>query len=305
MSITELFSKRQKRRRGEVPDVYQYEELPDALRVQVVHIWRDAYGDYDAYQNEARNAFEFIHNTLCREYGLFKLTDHASNHFEAVMNFFLRADDVETAIDVIELFFRGIDKGVRGRKYQYSGTKLSGDDAIDELNARFREHGVGFQYEAGQIIRVDSQLIHSEVVKPALRLLSAKPYKGANQEFLSAHTHYRAGKYKECLNDCLKAFESTMKAICDKRKWQYKPTDTAKPLLDVVFAQGLVPAFMQNHFTGLPATLEAGVPTVRNKLGGHGQGTTPMTVPESIASYALHLTATTVVFLAKAEAEMK
>lgn len=38
MKIYELFSKRQKRLRGEVPDVYQYETIPPELRVQVVHI---------------------------------------------------------------------------------------------------------------------------------------------------------------------------------------------------------------------------------------------------------------------------
>lgn len=35
----ELFSKRQKRFRGEVPDVYQYEVIPQGLRVEVVYIW--------------------------------------------------------------------------------------------------------------------------------------------------------------------------------------------------------------------------------------------------------------------------
>jgi hypothetical protein len=33
MAITELFHKRQKRIRGEYPDVYQYEELPNKLKV--------------------------------------------------------------------------------------------------------------------------------------------------------------------------------------------------------------------------------------------------------------------------------
>lgn len=44
-------------------------------------------------------------------------------------------------------------------------------------------------------------------------VLSDKRYKGASQEFLAANEHYRHGRYKECLNDCLKAFESTMKII--------------------------------------------------------------------------------------------
>ena len=44
MPIYDIFSKRQKRLRGEFPDVYQYETIPNELRVQVIHIWRDAFG---------------------------------------------------------------------------------------------------------------------------------------------------------------------------------------------------------------------------------------------------------------------
>ncbi len=121
---------------------------------------------------------------------------------------------------------------------------------------------------------------------------------------MSAHEHYRHGKTKDCLTDCLKAFESTMKIICTKRGWTFKPTDTAKGLLDVIFQHDLIPSFMQNHFTGVRATLEAGVPTVRNKLGGHGQGATPVDVPDSLAAYALHLTAANILLLVQAEKEM-
>jgi hypothetical protein len=51
------------------------------------------------------------------------------------------------------------------------------------LNLRFLEHGVGYKYEAGTLIRIDSELVHAEVVKPALNLLRAKEYKGANENF--------------------------------------------------------------------------------------------------------------------------
>jgi len=295
MGIIELFSKRQKRLRGEVPDVYQYDDIPQELRVQVIHIWKDAFGylgEGGGYHspNTASETFKDIHDALCREYGRLELKQYSQSKYEAVANFFLQTEDHEKALDVIELSFSVIDTHVRKYGHLYK-RKIGPDDAIAELNARFREHGVGYQYESGQIIRVDSQLIHSEIVRPALHLLSDKHFRGANQEFLSAHDHFRARKYKECLNDCLKAFESTMKAICDKRKWHYKKGDTAKRLIGIMFDQGLVPDYMQQHFAALRATLEAGVPTMRNRQSGHGQGSRPVAVPESVASYALHLTA--------------
>ena len=171
----------------------------------------------------------------------------------------------------------------------------------EELNDRFKEHGVGYQFANGKIIRTDSELIHSEVVKPALMLLNQKHYAGAQAEFLKAHEHYRKGNAKEALSECLKAFESVMKAICDKRGWQYSANATARPLIQTCFDNGLIPPFWESHYSSLRNLLESGVPTGRNKVSGHGQGTTPTTVPDHLVAYMLHMTASAIVFLAEAE----
>ena len=95
-----------------------------------------------------------------------------------------------------------------------------------------------------------------------------------------------------------------MKAICSKRGWKHDPNATAKALLQVLFDNGLVPSFWNQHFSALRSTLEAGVPTARNKLGGHGQGSQVVEVPEYIVAYAIHLTASVIVFLSDAEAAL-
>lgn len=303
MGIFDLYSKRRKRERGEIQDVYQYTDIPSTLRVQIVHIWNSAFGEpYPG--SKVAELFQELHNALCREYGLFNLTERRDGAFQSVANFMLQSSDTEQVLDVVEMTFLLIDTIVRMSSHEFHGTERP-DEAIAELNARFREHGVGFQYESGKLVRVDSQIIHTEVVRPALRLLFSNDFNGANQEFLSAHEHYRNRKYKECMNDCLKAFESTMKSICAKRGWPHKQTDTAKTLLDVVFKHCLIPSFMQSHFTGLRSTLEAGVPTIRNKLSGHGQGNNEVAVPEFLAAYALHLTATNILLLVQADKDLK
>jgi hypothetical protein len=273
------------------------------LRVQIVHIIRDAFGDLNSIT--ADNAFIFINKALCREYGVLRLGDQNYSGFNDVVNFLLNTQETDKAIDAVELTFQLIDRVVRVNRIQYENCILSPDDAISELNYRFQEHGVGYQYESGMMMRVDSQLIHEEIVRPALSFLSDPMYEGANAEFLSAHEHYRTRKYKECLNDCLKSFESTMKAICIQRCWENDVGDTANRLIKIIFEHELIPSFMQSHFNALKSTLEAGVPTVRNRLSGHGQGVAEVTVPESIAAYALHLTASNVLLLTRANAEMR
>ena len=169
------------------------------------------------------------------------------------------------------------------------------------MNTRFREHAVGYEFANGEIIRVDSRLLHAEAVKPALIFLREPEYKGAQAEFLAAHEHYRHGRKKEALTESLKALESTMKAICSRRGWAHDPNATASVLVKTLFDNDLIPPFWSGHFAALRSTLETGVPTARNRLGGHGQGTAIVDVPDFIVGYVLHLTASAILFLASAE----
>jgi hypothetical protein len=198
---------------------------------------------------------------------------------------------------------RVIDRSVRKLPdYQRNswGIRQLADDAIEELNHRFREAALGYQYEAGEIIRVDSQYVHAEVVKPALQLLSDPRFAGAQEEFLAAHTHYRAGEYKDCVTDALNAFESTLKAICDARGWQYAKGARASDLIKVARNNKLLPDYLDNSFDQLIATLQSGLPKVRNEAGAHGQGAAPRETPSYVAAYALHLAAAKIVLLVEA-----
>lgn len=301
MGILNLFSKRQKKLRGEIPDVYQYDSIPPKLRTQICFIIRDTIGVSQAYGSDQPNEiYTTIHDSLAREYGVFSLHDDYRTPIEKVLNFFLFTKENEKAIDVIEVVFKYINGPIRnhGREYSfYNQVKLSPDQAINELNDRFKEHGVGYQFDGGEIIKVDSAYSHSEIVKPTLSLLFHRKFKGANDEFLKAHEHYRHGRNKECLSDCLKAFESTLKIICKERGWVFNDNDTSKKLIQICFQNDLVPPFIQNQFTSLQNLFESGVPTIRNKLGGHGQGQIPKTVDDEITRYALNLTGTNIIFL--------
>jgi hypothetical protein len=310
LAILDLFSKRQKKLRGDVPDVYVYDNFPQALRTQIVHIWHDTLGNESQFWDghvKVKEAYPLIVDSLCREYGVFKLPGTKNygdrKYIDELVNFLLLEQDVERAIDAVELSFRVIDRYTRDWSYlRRNDASERTDAAIEELNSRFKEHGVGYQYSDGEIIRIDSELIHSEVVKPALRLLSQKMYAGAQQEFLKAHEHYRHGNAKEALNECLKSFESVMKSICDKRKWTYSSNATAKNLIQACLDHQLIPTYWQQNFSSLKSLLESSVPTGRNKLGGHGQGASTTTVPDYLVAYMLHMTASTIVFLCEAEA---
>ncbi|HCZ8414366.1 TPA: hypothetical protein O4D25_003319, partial [Proteus mirabilis] len=120
-------------------------------------------------------------------------------------------------------------------------------------------------------------------------------------EYLSAHEHYRHERYKECLTDCCKSFESMLKAIHEINDWEYKKSDSASKLIKSCFDNELIPSYIQSQFTSLKTMLESGVPTIRNNISGHGQGTENKEVNEELVSYMLHLTATNLLFLADSQ----
>ncbi|MEW6369920.1 MAG: STM4504/CBY_0614 family protein [Pseudomonadota bacterium] len=312
MALLDLFSKRQKRVRGEVRDVLTYDELPNAFRVQMVHILSEVLGSHEEAGNgyssvaQVGLAYQRIVSALRREYGVFELGKrpaHERHNFAIeLFNFILQEQSVERVLDAVELACRYIDQETRNYSYRsiYDASSVA-DGALTEINSRFLENGVGFRYEADQIIRVDSEVVHAEVVKPALALLHDAKFKGAEAEFHSAFEHYRHGRAKEALTDCLKSLESTMKSIAAARKWKHSANATAQPLIALMFEKALIPGFWATHFSGLRAMLEGGVPTVRNRQAGHGQGVEVVEVPPHLVAFALHQTAAAIVFLVAAE----
>jgi len=63
----------------------------------------------------------------------------------------------------------------------------------------------------------------------------------------------------------------------------------------------LIPPYYQTHMTELRQILESAALNPRNKTGAHGAGTTPVSVPDELASYIIHLTASTLLFLSAVE----
>ena len=313
MPVLDLYSYRKKVAEGGTPDVFIYDELPEPLRVQIIHIWREAIGRYvvslKSYHRkpvENNNAWESIHNDFSKEIGVLNLGKE-KNIDSRCENYFLNCNSVEVALDLVELTFYYIDKAARKFSSQVQrshGIEVKASDAIQELNERFRRAGVGYRFENGKIFRIDSELIHSEVVKPALQYLHTPGFEGPCDEFMSAYAHYRAGQMKDAITDANNAFESTLKTICAQRGWQISQGSRSSDLLKIVRGNGLLPDYLGKSVDQLLATLKSGLPKVRNEEGAHGQGATPRETPDYVTAYALHLSAAKILFLIEANRAM-
>lgn len=314
-----LWSKRQKQPEKK-PDVYQYDTLPDAFRKQVIYILLEVFGAYNdrvrpgsLSEPSANPRWQTLFSRYTKEIGAFQLVEGSRDNVYEQCIHYLQIAPAEKALDFIVCAFQYIDQELR-RDPEYSMPSMFSqshkvtkiDEAIEELNQRFEEHHIGYQFKNGDLIKRTEEYIHEEIVVPGLALLSDPRFKGAQEEFLNAHRHFREQRYKEAVADALKAFESTMKTILDQLGWPYsKDKDTAKALLKILFEKHLIPSMLQNEFTQLHGLLETGLLTVRNRTSGHGQGAEPVVLPKYVAEYALHLAAANIVFLVHAFEEYR
>lgn len=303
----DLFSKRQRIIEGNVPDIYTYEHLPERLKIQIIYLFERML-NFIKYDDRKEEFYKFVAEILREERGVFSLAEGKVrveygwqwSFYEEVKNYFLMEKDAYQSLDVVELFFK------LTRKPMYSNSNISKWEKhflyiANELNARFREHGLGYSFENDRIVRIDNEFIHYEVIKPALVLVHDPLYYSAEEEYLRAHDKYKRGEFKECLVDCLKSFESTMKIIAHNRNWSYKETDNASKLIECLMAHELLPKYLQTHFNALQSCLQSSIPTVRNKAGGHGQGAIAKPTPAYLARYLLAETAAAIRLMIEAE----
>jgi hypothetical protein len=264
MAILDMFTKRQKTAaKAGKPDVFQYADLPQAFRVQVAHIMDDLIGTYQSsiYQpaNPVNERWIHLHNSFAREKGKFRLTDDTDPQAQC-MNYLLRSE-TDDALDLIEVAFRMMQNLCANHPDWYlenMGVRVSPRAAIMELNQRFREHGLGYEFANGEIVRIDSQFIHAEAVQPVLVLLAEKPFVKANEEFMTAHRHYRQGDFKDCVVAANRSFETTLKTICAQRGWKFGAGDRASELITVVRNNGLFPNYLDKGLDSYIAALKTG-----------------------------------------------
>ena len=309
MPVHDLYSYRKRVADGHLPDVYDYDEIPKELRIQIDYIWSDAIGRFNSFSvhehrevSHNNKAWRDIHKTVAREYGVYSLGG-PGNEYERCKYWLIHSDSVDKVLDLIEVSFQYIDKNARNfspLERKRRGISLTASNAIAELNERFCRAGVGYRFENGMILRVDSDLIHREVVQPALQFLQQSGFEGPRDEFLQAHGHYRSGDMKDAITDANNAFESTLKSICEQRGWQFERGARASDLVNLVRNKGLLPNYLDKSFDQLVATLKSGLPKLRSEEGAHGQGATPSETPYYVAAYALHLAAAKILFLAEA-----
>lgn len=286
--------------------------IPESTRSRLLYTMRHCVEAPETVFVGSSRSFERllqeVEEQLLREYGGLCVSSYRAAQVSSnpAIEHFFRCDD-DQVLDFVELCFRSFRDG-------------PGKAGIEPINAVLREDGIGYELspwveteieDSGSrverifggkrieitypiFVRVNDRFVHEEIVTPCLQVLASKHFTVANRELLKAHGAIRVGDYAAAITACGAAFESTLKTICERKKWQYdKNRDTCANLIEVCRKNALFPEFYVEalKFVG----------TIRNRLGdAHGKGPGPDYEPQRMhAEHMLNLTSSHILFLSR------
>ena len=298
-----LFSQRLKEQNGEISDVYTYYDFPESFRNQFLHIVGDVFSQDNFQRYFMFNRYHEIDlwNSVCcafaREKGLKAIysNNNLTQNNETAYKYYVDKATNEDFLDIMDFTINNCFS--KDLLSEYMDARII-DNAIEELNYRFKQHMLGYEVIGGNLIVKSNEHIHQNIVKPAISLLHNEQFSGAEEEFFKAFDCYKQQNNKDAIINLAKSFESVLKVICKEMNYSFDDKkDTAKDLLKILKDNNYYPSYLENHLTGVRTTLESGLPTVRNKLVAHGQGSDIVKIPNEYVEYAINLVSTNIVFL--------
>jgi len=160
-----------------------------------------------------------------------------------------------------------------------------------EVNWTLREEGSPWQFCDGRAFMVDSEFLDA-LQTEAIEAMHIDGFLGAHKEFKEARSHLLAGDSAVAILKANCAFESALKTLLSKTEGTAK--DLLRGLLEESNLLEGVPSGAQK---AIAKTVLQGLPVLRNKLGGHGQGADPVEIPRAYGYLALNLAASYIKFL--------
>lgn len=154
-------------------EAYKYDDLPEQLRFQIIYAWQGVISESRAAfmsQRDVDSFYFYVHQQLLEEFGMPYLVGQFHRVEEEVCNFFLRTDS-QKCLKVIKVIFACLASRSHGGavlNYMDLGVTGRAVDAMEKINARFRAHGVGYEFRDGEVIP-------TEVIKLATRLKAGEP----------------------------------------------------------------------------------------------------------------------------------
>jgi hypothetical protein len=192
------------------------------------------------------------------------------------LNGYFTKGDAWSPLEVIEQFVEEV-----------AGFGDTGKGAAVRFQREVNEAMVAFEcpwrLSDGRFFQVDAEFLHDELVQKGEDVLRERGFEGAHDEFREAREDLSDGQTKDAILKAFKSFESTLKTVLDKHNGD------VSDLLRRFREDGFMDDIPDAPAKALCKQVLASLATLRNELGGHGQGNAVVEVPRPYALLALHL----------------
>ena len=219
-------------------------------------------------------------------------SEHELKAYQSFCHKKIKEGTIEDIFDLVEIAFQLPDDmlwTLQNKGTKWKKKKSEHKRAIEEINIGFEEEHVGYRITNK---RVERNVISLDISLPALDVLHDKIFKRARDNFHLAYQHYQDKNYEDCVVSSNKAFESFLKALCERQELEYQTNAPIGDLVKILCNNLLSNDKFNNKFPGYFNFL----PCVRAHFGGHGFAPRVEKTHACIARYALHLAATNILF---------
>lgn len=265
-------------------DIFVYDDVPEQFKNNIFYFIKDNLNNME---------LSHIYRDIIKEHGLKRniketyLNDptvFAESFVSGFENLIDSEDNIDFYLDLIVLFLNIKNDNKK--------------EIIVSLNKILYKYSLGYQIDIvkDQVIRVDSKHIYQESIQKVLLLLNDIQFENVDDEYRKAYEELKNGNYEGVLVEANKAFESTMKIICELKEYGLPTKHTASALIAHLKKNNFIENFQTDKFNGLAKTLES-VSMMRNNQAGHGQGIKKRELSSIFAEYALQVTASNILLL--------
>ena len=281
-----LFSKRfQKALRQKTIPYPSFSRVLRKRLAMVCHDYNEPCGSFEDYSDTEDEA---VH-ALKKAYGKDKLSvqDEETDGDRDATGFgdFLVFAYPDSVLDALEAYYRLLPPD----QQQYFQT---------EINSVLAEENSPWRMSEGRMYMVDSRFLDAlrDQVEEEMR---KEGFLGAHEEFRDARGYLQAGDIDDAVHKANCAFESALKSLLNQKE------GTADNLLKKLREEtALLDGVPDDAQKAIVSKVLQGLPVLRHKIGGHGQGANPLHIPRAYGDLALNLSASYIKFLLDLKKEL-
>ncbi len=154
-----------------------------------------------------------------------------------------------------------------------------------KINQILDLHQCPWRIADGEFFKLDSDFMGERLSSGAHDALAKNNFDGAAQEYARARQDIASGDAKDAIFYAGKSFESVMKVLTGRA------SGNADQLIKALRDDGYFDDLPEDFRSGFCEQVLKSLPTLRNKLGGHGQGKTVVAVPAIYGELSIQMAA--------------